>query len=104
MPDDKQPSANPEWRDQDGGADAASDRTYHPSTQQVNRMREQGNGVGQTELNTQHDPTRYDSADRVGAGEGSQQDLSPEPGGGANLQDVQAAEAAQDKTPSGDQQ
>ena len=75
------PSATPEWHDADEGADAASDRTYNPSTQQVNRSREQGLGVGTTEINAQRDPTRYDSAERYGAGEGGPQDLSPEGGG-----------------------
>jgi len=77
------PSATPEWHDQDEGADAASDRTYSPSTQQVNRSNLQGLGAGQTELNKQQDPTRYDSAEKYGAGEGATRDLSPEPGGGA---------------------
>ena len=45
------PSATPEWHDQDEGADAASDRAYSPSTQQVNRSNMQGLGVGQTEIN-----------------------------------------------------
>ena len=81
MTDEKTPSATPEWHDQDNGADAAADRTYNPSTQQVNRSREQGLGVGQTEINAQRDPTRYDSGDHFGAGEGGPQDLSPEGGG-----------------------
>ena len=82
MTDEKTPpSATPEWRDQDNGADAAADRHYNPSTQQVNRSREQGLGVGQTELNAQRDPTRDDGGDRYGVGEGGPQDLSPEGGG-----------------------
>ena len=76
------PSATPEWRDQDEGADAASDRTYNPSVQQVNRARIQGVGVGQKELNTQHDPTRYNSAEQYGAAEGTTRDPSSESGGG----------------------
>ena len=76
------PSATPEWRDQDEGADAASDRSYSPSTQQVNRSNLQGLGAGQTEINEQQDPTRYDSAEKYGSGEGVSCDLSPEPGGG----------------------
>lgn len=77
------PSATPEWRDQDEGADAASDRTYNPSTQQVNRSNMQGLGVGQTEINEQRDPTRYFSAEQYGEGAGPNRDLSPEGGGAA---------------------
>lgn len=76
------PSATPEWRDADGGADAASDRTYSPSTQQVNRSSMQGLGAGQTEINTQQEPTRYDSAEKYGSGEGATRDLSPDVEGG----------------------
>ena len=79
---DARPSATPEWHDQDEGRDAASDRTYRPTTQQVNRSNQQGLGVGQTEINEQQDPTRYDSADKYGSGEGATRDLSPEGGGG----------------------
>jgi hypothetical protein len=75
-------SATPEWRDQDGAADAAADRAYNPSVQQVNRSREQGLGVGQTEINAQRDPTRYNSAEQYGSGEGAARDLSPDAGGG----------------------
>ena len=83
MPDEPlRPSATPEWHDQDEGADAASDRTYSPSTQQVNRSNMQGLGAGQTELNKQQDPTRYNSAEQYGSGEGATRDLSPDGGGG----------------------
>ena len=75
------PSATPEWHDQDEGADAASDRTYNPSMQQVNRSREQGLGVGQLEQNKQRDPDRLITSEEYGAGEGSSRDLSPEGGG-----------------------
>lgn len=78
----ERPSASPEWRDGDNGADAAADRTYDPSVQQVNRSREQGLGVGQTEINAQRDATRYNSAEQYGSGEGATRDLSPDAGGG----------------------
>jgi hypothetical protein len=102
------PSATPEWRDHDEGADAAADRTYNPSMQQVNRSREQGLGVGQTEINAQRDPTRYDSAERYGAGEGGPQDLSPEGGGvstptSAFSDSGESLDDARDQLESGDQ-
>jgi hypothetical protein len=37
-------------------------RTFQPSPVQATRTREQGNGVGQKELNQQRDPTRADNA------------------------------------------
>ena len=37
--------------DQDG-----AERTYDPSTVEVNRARQQGGGVGQTDLDRQRDP------------------------------------------------
>ena len=76
------PAATAEWHDQDEGADAAADRTYNPSVQQVNRAREQGVGVGQKEINAQRDPTQYNSAEQYGSGEGATRDLSPDAGGG----------------------
>ena len=79
---ENRPSATSEWRDLDGGADAATDRAYSPTIEQVNRSNMQGLGVGQTEINKQQDPTRYASAEKYGSGEGATRDLSPEPGGG----------------------
>lgn len=83
MTDDQTPSATLDWRDQDEGADAASDRTSNPSVQQVNRSREQELGVGRTEINAQRDPTTVNSAEQYGAGEGASPDRSPDVGGGA---------------------
>jgi hypothetical protein len=79
--DSTRPSATPEWRDQDEGADAASDRTYDPSQAEVNRGNRQGLGVGQTELNLQRDPDRM-PGDQSGAGDDHARDLSSESGGG----------------------
>lgn len=76
-------SSTPEWHDQDEGADAASDRTYDPSTAQVNRSNLQGLGAGQTELNRQQDPTRDNGSEQYGSGDGAKRDLSPDSGGGA---------------------
>jgi hypothetical protein len=75
---DPKPSATPEWKG--GEADEPQNVTFEPTMQQINRTREQGGGVGVTELNGQRDPTRYDSAEKYGSGQG--RDLSPEPGGG----------------------
>ena len=98
------PSATPEWHDQDEGADAASDRTYNPSMQQVNRSREQGLGVGQLEQNTQRDPDRLITSEQYGAAEGETRDLSPEPGGGGpNLDSAEALDDARDQFEGGDQ-
>ena len=96
------PSATPEWHDQDEGADAASDRTYNPSTQQVNRGQLQGLGVGSKEINAQQEPTRYDSADRFGAGEGGPQDLSPEGGGASTPKSAFSEGAANDPSEAGE--
>ncbi len=74
-------SATPEWHDGDEGADAASDRTYDPSMQQVNRSREQGLGVGQLDQNKQRDPDRPITSEQYGSGEGATRDLSSEGGG-----------------------
>ena len=95
--DQTRPSATPEWHDQDEGADAAADRTYNPSRAAVNRSRMQGVGVGEQEMNTQRDPDRMITTEQYGSSDGSGLDTSPEPGGGANLQDVQAKKAASDK-------
>ncbi len=104
MPDEPlRPSATPEWHDQDEGADAASDRTFNPSLQQVNRSREQGLGIGEQEMDTQRDPDRAITFEQYGAGEGSQRDLSPEPGGGANLDSAEALDDVRDQSEGGDQ-
>lgn len=59
----------------DKDADTAEDQgegveanpgTYEPSTQQVNRGREQGLGVGQKDIDYQRDPTRIPSAEQRG--------------------------------------
>ena len=106
-PDDR-PAATPEWRDGDGGADAASDRTYDPSVQQVNRAREQGLGVGQLEVDAQRDPTTRQSSEQYGSGEGADRDLSPEPGGGparpkTGSDSGEALDDVRDQTEAGDQ-
>jgi len=77
------PSAAREWHDRDEGADAAADRTYDPSTPQVNRSREQGLGVGRTEIDGQRDATRYPSSEQYGSGEGAGRDRSPGTGSDA---------------------
>lgn len=41
---------------------AQEDRTFDPSRAATNRARMQGNGVGQTEMNQQRDPNRYQTA------------------------------------------
>lgn len=100
--DANRPSATPKWHDQDEGADAASERTFNPSMQQVNRAREQGLGVGEQEMDSQRDPDWMITTDQLGGPDGSGLDTSSEPGGGgANLQELQAREQAADK--SGDQ-
>ncbi len=40
------------------------DTTYDPAPEEVNRAREQGNGVGQSDMDRQGDPTRTRSADQ----------------------------------------
>ena len=100
---ESRPSANPEWHDGDEGADAASDRTYSPSTQQVNRSNLQGLGAGQTELNKQQDPTRYDSSEKYASGDGPNRDLSPE-GGGGPAEPVPAPDSAESLDDVRDQQ
>jgi hypothetical protein len=42
---------------------ADEDRTFSPSDEQATRTRMQGNGVGQTELNAQRDPSRPEDGD-----------------------------------------
>jgi hypothetical protein len=42
------------------------DRSFDPSHVEANLTREQGNGVGQRELNRQWDPTRADSTEHFG--------------------------------------
>lgn len=74
MNDAKTPSSTPEWRDQDEGADAIADRTFAPSTPQVNRSREQGLGVGAKELNAPRDPDRVPNADPSGSDGAPQSD------------------------------
>lgn len=44
--------------------DEAPDDTYEPSTVEVNRGREQGLGVGQKDIDYQHDPTGVTPAER----------------------------------------
>lgn len=94
---DTQPSATPEWRDQDRGADAASDRTYNPGKPQANRANMQGLGVGQTEIDQQQDPTRDNGAEQYGSGEGPARDASAEDGGAARAEaDADGAESLDD--------
>lgn len=96
--DANRPSATPEWHDQDEGADAASERSYEPSREQVNRARMQGVGMGEQELNVQRDPDRMITTEQYGSSDDSGLDTSSEPGGGgANLQELQAREQAADK-------
>lgn len=49
----------------------APDDTYEPSSVEVNRGREQGLGVGQKDIDYQHDPTGATPAERW---------VNPEPG------------------------
>jgi hypothetical protein len=58
-------SAGPERQGGDGQA-RAGDRSFDPSHVEANLTREQGNGVGQRELNRQWDPTGADSTEHFG--------------------------------------
>ena len=49
--------------------EAPQDDTYDPSTVQVNRAREQGNGVGQSDIDEQRDPTGARSAQQYSRGD-----------------------------------
>jgi hypothetical protein len=69
MPDDtqRQDSEKLRSRDQYGaGADTgeAPEDTYEPSAVEVNRAREQGLGVGQKDIDYQHDPIGVTPAER----------------------------------------
>ena len=55
------PKQGPE-REPEEGSDQPE--LYNPSTVQVNRARQQGIGVGQKDMDRQHDPTRLRSADQ----------------------------------------
>ena len=48
----------------DPGAHDAPDDTYEPSMVEVNRGREQGLGVGQKDIDYQHDPTGATPSER----------------------------------------
>jgi hypothetical protein len=54
-----------EAQGEDGGSDAA-DRSFQPSHVEANLAREQGNGVGQRELDGQRDATGADSTEHFG--------------------------------------
>ena len=62
-----------------GGGSAAAqadlggdyDRTYNPDGVEANRLREQGGGYGEKDLRAQSDPTRGDTTDQFGDGEGT---------------------------------
>jgi hypothetical protein len=69
--------------DKAGDARAADEeRTYDPSTVEANRSREQGNGLGEKELDAQRDPTAADSSEHFGQ-------MKPEGGRGAGSTDVE---------------
>jgi len=59
------PKQGPE-REPEEGSDQPE--LYNPSTVQVNRARQQGIGVGQKDMDRQHDPTRLRSADQFSRG------------------------------------
>lgn len=74
MPDT--PQQDPEKLQKSGAGqpappEDAPDDTYEPSTVQVNHGREQGLGVGQKDIDYQHDPTGTTPAERW---------VNPEPG------------------------
>ncbi len=61
-------------RDPAAAADAGGDpqmTTYAPSTVEVNRMRQQGGGVGASDIDRQRDPTGGVSNEQYGSGQGS---------------------------------
>jgi hypothetical protein len=59
------PRPDPERRKDPGKSVApAPEDTYEPSTIEVNRGREQGLGVGQKDIDYQHDPTGTVPAER----------------------------------------
>ena len=69
----------------DDGA-GGEDRSFDPSHVDANLTREQGNGVGQRELDAQRDPTRADSTEHFGQ-------MGPA-GGGDGRSDVEHAHGA----------
>lgn len=48
-------------------------RSFDPSTEETNRVREQGGGLGQRELDSQRDPARTNASEAL-AGEAAQAD------------------------------
>lgn len=63
--------AEPRRADTDETPEGALEDTYEPSTVEVNHGREQGLGVGQKDIDYQHDPTGATPAERW---------VNPEPG------------------------
>ena len=65
--DDTAKSNDPGTQPETEGVDLGGDKSvgYAPSAVESTRTRMQGGGVGQTDLNQQRDPTRYDSSEKT---------------------------------------